>query len=519
MRGVGKDETVGFWDWAARAPERAAVIEVDGGEVSFGALFERVNRLGSALSGQGVGAGDAVAAVMRNRSDFIELILAAMNGGWYIVPINHHATTDDIAYILDNADARVAVVDEEFAGAVRPALDAAGIGEAGRIVVGAAPGYRPIEEVRAQGVAERPPSSVCGQIMQYTSGTTGRPKGVRRPIENRPADEAAREVAGYLRLFGVAPGGGAHLVTSPLYHTAVQTFTLAALHFGQTAVLMDKWTPEACLDLVQRHRITTTHMVATHFHRLLRLPEEKRANADMSSFKHVIHGAAPTPVEVKRAMIDWLGPVIYEYYGSSEVGGTMVNSEDWLARPGTVGKPFAISELKILDENENELGVREVGQIWMRQGDQGFSYHKDEGKTRRATKGKFIHVGDMGYVDEDGFLFLTGRDAEIIISGGVNIYPFEIEARLLAHPAVRDCGVIGAPNAEYGEEVKAVVELAHDIAPSAEMATSLIDHCRAGLSSISVPKSVDFLETLPRDPNGKLMKHKLRARYWPERDT
>lgn len=507
---------VNFWDWAAHEPDRIAVGEVDGTKVTFGALATRAHRTANALLARGLQPGDSIATVLRNRSECVELFLAALNCGWYYVPINHHGTADDIAYVVENSEAKAVFVDPEFAGVATTALDAVDFPADMRFARGEADGFVTMDALRAGQSAERPTGFPAGQVMQYTSGTTGRPKGVRRPVPSQSADELIVSMSWLLRIFGVEPGVGAHLVTSPMYHSAVHSISTAALHLGQAIEMMERWTPEECLTRIARDRITSTHMVATHFHRLLQLPDEVRANADVSSMTHAIHGAVPTPVDEKRAMIEWWGPVIYEYYGSSEVGGTAVTSQEWMERPGTVGRPFSISELKILDDDGDELGPRQIGHVWMRQGDQDFSYYKDAEKTAKNTRGRFIHVGDHGYVDEEGYLFLSGRDAEIIISGGVNIYPAAIEGCLLNHPAVRDCGVIGAPNREFGEEVKAVVELNDGWAADDATAAELIEHCRAHLSRITVPKSVDFVAELPRDPNGKLTKKKLRDRYWAQ---
>lgn len=506
-----------FWDWVHLDPDRIAIVEVDGREVTFGALAERTHATAHALKALGLRPGDAVATMMRNRSECYELFLAALNCGWYYVPINHHGTADDVWWVLDDAEVKAVFVEAEFAARVTPAADRVGLASMMRFSADAAGGFCLWADLRRDRPTTRPDSGVAGEVMQYTSGTTGRPKGVRRPIGDRSADEAVAATGWLLRVFGMTPGDGAHLVTAPIYHSAVHSTSIAALHFGQTVVLMEKWTADACLDLIERRRISSSHMVATHFHRLLQLPQARREAADVSSLTHILHGAAPTPVETKARMIEWLGPVIHEYYGSSEVGGTYVSAQDWLKKPGTVGLPFSISELRILDEAGQEVPTGTVGSIWMRQGDQRFSYHKDSDKTARSTRGQFIHVGDYGYVDEDGYLFLAGRDAEIIISGGVNIYPAAVEGRLLQHPAVRDCAVIGVPNAEFGEEVKAVVSLNDGVSPGVATEAALIAHCREDLSPIVCPRSIDFVDDLERDPSGKLRKRVLRDRYWPAR--
>ena len=352
--------------------------------------------------------------------------------------------------------------------------------------------------------------------MNYTSGTTGHPKGVLRPLREVDADAGANLQTWILSVFGLSNGPGAHLVNSPLYHTAVMNVGFAALHSGQTMVLIDEWDPELTLQLIERYRITSTHMVATHFHRLLSLPGEVREAYDHSSLTHVMHGAVPTPVDIKRRMLEWWGPVIYEYYGSSEVGGTIATPEHWLSKPGTVGCPFSISEVMILDDEGNEVPTGEPGWVYMCQGEDRFEYHKDKKKTARNKRGKFICVGDIGYLDEDGDLFLCGRDAEIIISGGVNIYPAAIEGYLLNHEAVADVAVVGVPDPEFGEQVKAVVVLKSGYPSNADMETELLDFCRAGLSHQTVPRSVDFVTELPRDPSGKLYKKRVRDAYWQD---
>lgn len=505
-----------FWAWAEADPQRVAVIETDGAVVTYGELAARAHRTAHALKARGLQPGDAIVTLLKNRSECLEVFLAALNCGWYYVPVNHHGTADDFWWILDNAEAKALFVEDAFLERAAEAADRSGLAPDRRISREGAAGWIGWDDLRAGQSDARPDSSIAGQVMQYTSGTTGRPKGVRRPVGGVSADDSISGLSFILGVYGMEPGDGAHLVCAPMYHSAVHSISVMALHYGQAIVMMEKWTPEECLEKIARYRVTTSHMVATHFHRLLQLPDEVRASADVSSLTHILHGAVPTPVETKRRMIEWWGPVIHEYYGSSEVGGTFVKAADWLKKPGTVGQPFSISEIKILDDDGNEVPTGQVGSIWMRQGEQQFSYYKDEAKTAKNTRGKFIHVGDYGYVDADGYLFLSGRDAEIIISGGVNIYPAAVEGRLLEHPWVRDCGVIGAPNAEYGEEVKAVVSLNPSASPGPETERALIDFCREALSHIVCPRSVDFVDDLERDPSGKLRKRQLRDRYWPK---
>jgi long-chain acyl-CoA synthetase len=304
-------------------------------------------------------------------------------------------------------------------------------------------------------------------------------------------------------------------VGSPLYHTAVLRFGGASIHFGHTLVLMDKWLPEEMLQLVERHRVTTSHMVPTQFHRLLSLPEEVRARYDLSSLRHMIHAAAPCPVDVKHRMIEWWGPVVDEYYAASEGGGTLVNTEEWLAKPGTVGRPWPISEIAIFDDagrRIEEPGV--IGTVYMAMQTGDFEYHKDRDKTAGNRIGRFFTVGDVGFLDEDGYLFLRDRKIDMIISGGANIYPAEIESVLLMHPKVGDVAVFGIPHEDWGEEVKAVVEPAEGVAPGPELAEDILAFCAGRLARFKTPRTVDFTEEMPRDPNGKLYKRKLRDPYW-----
>jgi len=305
------------------------------------------------------------------------------------------------------------------------------------------------------------------------------------------------------------------LVGSPLYHTAVLGFACGALQVGHTVVLMDKWTPEEMLRLVDERRVTYSHMVPTQFHRLLLLPDDVKQRYDLSPIRHMIHAAAPCPVETKRRMIEWWGPVIEEYYGSTEGGGTTVLAADWLEHPGTVGRAWSFSEIAIFDEDGNRLlEPRAVGAVAFRMEGVTFEYFKDEEKTAAGRLGDFVTVGDIGYLDDDGYLFLVGRKSDIVISGGANIYPAEVEAAILEHPGVRDVAVFGIPNADWGEEVKAVVEVADGQPADGAFADELLAFCATRLAKYKLPRSIDFSDELPRDPNGKLYKRALRDPYW-----
>jgi long-chain acyl-CoA synthetase len=350
------------------------------------------------------------------------------------------------------------------------------------------------------------PDPVVGSQMLYTSGTTGRPKGVYR-------DEASLGTAVTLARDAYRDGN-AHLLTGPLYHAAPLLFSLnAPLVAGVPIVLMPAWDPEEALRLIERHRVTHTHMVPTMFHQLLALPDDTRGRYDVSSLRNVLHGAAPCPVGVKQRLIDWLGPVVYEYYAATEGLGTWVDPRTWLRKPGTVGRPVPDDQVFVGNDDGEPLPAGEVGLVWFKASEVPFEYFKDRTKTDASYRGNYFTLGDMGYVDDDGFLFLTDRSANLIISGGVNIYPAEVDAVLLEHPAVADAAVIGVPNDEWGEEVLAVVEARAGTVPSPELADELIGFCRRRLAGYKCPQRVDFVDGLPRQDNGKIYKRLLRDQY------
>jgi long-chain acyl-CoA synthetase len=507
---------LGFWALARDEPEHLALVAPDGSAIAAGELLGRANQVVHALRGLGLVPGDVVATVLPNCPEMIELYLAALQAGWYLVPINHHLVAEEIAYILGDSGAKVLVGHERFAEACVDAASDAGIPSSACLAVGRITGFGSYRACRDAQPTTEPADRTLGEVMNYTSGTTGNPKGIFRGLSGVTPEAGALGLGGILFLFGVVPqSDDVHIVGSPLYHTAVLRFASASLHIGHTVVLMDKWLPEEMLALIERHRVTTSHMVPTQFHRLLALPEETKGRYDLSSLRHMIHAAAPCPVDVKHRMIEWWGPVIDEYYAASEGGGTLVTTQDWLRKPGTVGRPWPISEIAIFDDEGNRVTEPDViGTVYMSMQTGGFEYYNDPEKTRKNRIGSFFTVGDVGFLDEDGYLFLRDRKIDMIISGGVNIYPAEIEAALLRSPEVGDVAVFGIPNEDWGEEVKAVVEPAPGVAPSPELEAALVAFCREHLAGFKVPRSIDFVAELPRDPNGKLYKRRLRDPYW-----
>jgi long-chain acyl-CoA synthetase len=507
-----------FWPAAEREPERLALVEPDGRTWSAGALAARCNQGVHGLRARGLAHGDAVAVLLPNGEPLVATLLAVMQAGWHWVPLNTSLTADEAAWILADSGARAFVAHERYAEVAKAAADAAGVPAGARLAVGAIPGFAPFDDVLAGQPPSRPGDRLAGQFMQYTSGTTGRPKAVERATPALDPDRMAELLAPNLARYDLAPGGAhVHLVTSPMYHMAPLSFGYFSLHFGHPVVLMDRFDAEAALAAIERHRVTTTHMVPTQLHRLMLLPEATRRRYDVSSLFRVMHAAAPCPPELKRRLLEWWGPILIEYYGASEGGGTLVRADEWLARPGTVGRPWPGAGVRVLDDEGKDLPPGQVGTVYLKL-TMEFAYKGDPEKTRAARRGEWFTVGDMGWLDDEGWLFLSDRKIDMIISGGVNVYPAEVEAALLAHPAVGDAAVFGVPNEEWGEEVKAVVEPAPGRAGDDALREELLAHCRARLAGYKCPRTLDFTSALPRDANGKLYKRKLRGPYWAGRE-
>lgn len=488
--------------------------------------FEReVERAATSMLASGIGAGDAVAILLRNDFAFFVASLAARWIGAFATPINWHATPDEIGYVLADSGARLLVAHDDLAAPL-----AGRLGETLLVSVptppeiasayALAPSAPLPEAVRwadwlADEASEAPPQGPGGaSVVIYTSGTTGKPKGVRRrPLQ---PEHLAAQVDMLIHGYGLQPGETMRiLMTGPMYHSAPNSYGLAAAGMAETIVLEPRFDAEELLALVAEHRITHMHVVPTMFVRLLKLPADVRAAYDISSLRFVVHGAAPCPVEVKRQMIDWWGPVIHEYYGSTETGLiTGHGSADALARSGTVGRALPGVTLRVLTDAGSEAAAGEIGDIYVKSRSvPDFTYHGRDAERTEIERDGFVTIGDIGWIDEDGFLFLCDRRRDMIISGGVNIYPAEIEAALLAIDGVRDAAVFGIPDPEFGEAVCAYVQPDEGETPDAGALRSQLGET---LSRYKLPKVIEFANELPREDSGKIFKRRLREPYWTD---
>lgn len=499
---------IGFRHFAQRDPHAVAVVEARGPRWSYGRLAGLVYSTARALRGAGLSVGDAVAIVAPNCAEYLAVYLAAIEAGLYVVPINWHLADGEIAYVLEDSQAK-AVVAHARLGRVRLAALRRLAADRLAICIGSAPGFAALRELAAA-CAPRPIDGPKGRVMAYTSATTGRPKGVLLPLEN--ADAAVAKTIAWHRSLGIQPGeGNVHLCASMLYHSAPLDGAITALRMGHRVVLADGWQPKTLLALIDRHRVTTSFMVPAMFVRLLKLAPEIKRRYSTASLRLVIHGGAPCPADVKREMLEWWGPVISESYGAAEAQGTIASAAEWLAGPGTVGRPIPGSAVEIVDDAGRALPPGEPGRVYLKPftGDR-FAYKGDPERTRASYRGDFVTVGDVGYLDERGYLFLCGRRADLILSSGMNIYPAEIEHVLIRHPAVADCAVVGVPHALLGEVPKAFVQPMPGVVPGRELTLALLRFLRARLSPMKLPKRIEYTHAIPRDPNGKLYRRLLR---------
>jgi long-chain acyl-CoA synthetase len=503
---------------AAERPDHPAVIVAETGWTqTYAELDAAANRLSRVWRSIGLQPGDHVAFCLENHPRFLEIVWGCEYAGLIYTACSSRLTTDELAYIIGDCGARAFITSAYKAEQAEELLSLTPAIELRLMLDTTIAGYESYEELTAAESSDPLDGRVGGVDMLYSSGTTGMPKGVLPKLDLVPIEQRGTPVYGMLRaVFGMHESA-VYLTPAPMYHAAPLRFSMSSQMFGATVVMMEHFDPQGLLDTIERFRVTHTQVVPTMFVRLLKLPEEVRAAADVSSLQVVIHAAAPCPVPIKRQMIEWFGPVIHEYYAGTEGNGfCYCNSEMWLAHPGTVGMPINC-KVHIVGDDGEELPQGQTGAVYF-EGGRPFEYHNDPGKTAgsRHRQG-WTTIGDVGYVDADGFLFLTDRKAYMIISGGVNVYPQEAENVLVTHPAVIDAAVFGIPNDDFGEEVKAVVqplEMPADDEAAAALASELIRYCRSQLADVKCPRTIDFRPELPRHPTGKLYKRLLKDEYW-----
>ena len=507
----------------ARAnPDKAAAIMADTGErVTFGELNERSTRLAHFLRSQGLQPGDVVALFMENNLRYHETYWAGVRSGLHVCAVNKFLTAEEAAYIINDSGAKAMVTSAAMAPVAEAMTsDIPGCGV--RLALdGPVAGFESYEDALAGASTKPMDNEIRGDFMNYSSGTTGRPKGIRRAPTGIPFSENSNLDNLVCGVYGIN-SDTVYLSPAPLYHAAPLGFTAGVQFAGGTIVIMPKFDAAEALRHLERHKITHSQWVPTMFVRMLKLDPAERAGHDFSAHKVAIHAAAPCPVDVKHQMIDWWGPIIHEYYGGTELNGfTIVNSEEWLAHPGSVGRSI-LGQLHICDEAGEELPTGEAGVVYFEREEMPFEYHNDPEKTEAAKHPKhplWSKLGDVGYVDEDGFLYLTDRESFMIISGGVNIYPQEIEDRIVMHPKVTDVAVFGVPNPDFGEEVKAVVQPAPGVETGVALEEEIIAYAKEHLAHYKAPRSVDFQDELPRLETGKLYKRILKDAYWGKKDS
>lgn len=499
--------TFGFRHFATHDPDALAVVDGRGQRWTRGALLTLTDRLAHGFAAHGLAVGDVIAIAAPNCAEFLAAYLAGLAAGLYVVPINWHLAEPEMSYLLTDSGAK-AIVTHTRLGTRRLAA----LGRAGKLklAIGGAPGFVALEEFAARHSAEAPRRPL-GRQLPYTSATTGLPKGVLRPLAG--AEQSIGRFVAWQRSVGVElESGHIHLTASMLYHAAPLDYARAALEMGHTVVLLDGWTPELLLHTIAARRVTTAFMVPSLFVRLLRLDATVRARYSLASLRFVVHGGGPCAAQIKRAMLAWWGDVLFESYGACEAQGTLVSPSEWRANEGTVGRPIPGSKLMILGDDGRELPPGQIGAVYLTPytGD-SFQYLGDAAKTRDCLRGDYVTVGDRGYLNEAGYLFLVGRESELIVSSGMNIYPAEIEQVLLAHEAVVDCAVVGAPDALRGEVPLAFVELAQGHTACSQLSRVLLSHLAARLAAQKLPRRIEYVAALPRDPNGKLLRRRLVA--------
>lgn len=505
---------------ATTTPDKPAYIMANSGVViTYGELETRSNQIAQMFRALNLNKGDVIALFMENTPEFLQIAWAAQRSGLYFTAISSRLTASEVEYIIKDANAKTLFTSQGLADTAKQ-IPALCNGVIFINVGGEIEGYQNFEEM----VSGQPKTPIADQAagtdMLYSSGTTGKPKGVRRALPETAFDEPDA-VAGLMTLLYKANPNMIYLTPAPLYHAAPLRFTMSAQRLGGTSIIMEHFDPEQCLGLIEKYKITHSQFVPTMFVRMLKMPSSVRAKYDVSSMQVAIHAAAPCPMEIKKQMIEWWGKIIYEYYAGTEGNGfCAIDSDEWLEHVGSVG-PAITGILHICDESGKEVSVGDEGVIYF-ENENEFSYHNDPEKTKESkhpSKDSWTSLGDIGRLDEDGYLYLTDRKAFMIISGGVNIYPQEAENIIINHPKVADVAVIGVPNEDFGEEVKAVVQPLNWSDASDELGEEIIAYCKQQLSAIKCPKSVDFEAELPRHATGKLYKRLLRDRYWGKKDS
>jgi long-chain acyl-CoA synthetase len=508
------DQRLGVWCIAQEHPDAPAVVASPSGvTLTFGELAGRAHQVVHALRNRGLGRGDIVAYALPNDVDVVVWQLATGESGLRSIALNPALSNDELRAILEHSGAAAVVVHADLAARLGSFEELASV----RLLVsvgGPVPGFVAQDELVAGHPTTLPEDRTLGGPISYSSGTTGKPKAIHRPLPEVDPDRSYNGMKQFGQAFQFLPFDGVHLVSAGMHHGGCAGFYLGALNVGQALAIMGKFDAEGALTLIERHRVTTAYMVPTQFVRLLRLPEPTRTSYDVSSLKVVVHSAAPCPLEIKKQMFDWWGPIIWESYGGMEGAATVAKPHRWLEKPGTVGRTVRGMKVTIQDDAGLLLPATEIGHVYIESETESFEYGGDPELTRSVHRGRAFTLGDLGYLDEDGYLFLCDRAKDMIISGGVNIYPAEVEGILSSHPAVGDVAVIGVPDAEWGEQVKAVVELHAGVLPSDELADELIAYCRERLAGFKCPRSVDFRDCLPRTDGGKLVKRLLRDEYW-----
>ena len=504
--------------WAKVFPDKPAAVDAASGQVrTYQELDDRSNRLARLLRHKGLRRGDHICVFMENNLAYFDVVWAAFRSGLYVTTVNRYLTAEEAGYIVDNSESKALVASmavAETAARIPPHAPSCGLL---LMADGAAGGFDELDNALAGYPAEPLTEQPTGGFMLYSSGTTGRPKGILRPLPETSIDDDGGPVAGLQRALWGFDENAVYLSPAPLYHSAPIGFCHSVQALGGTVVMLRRFDPVQALQAIDDHKVTHSQWVPTMFTRMLKLTDAERDGFDLSSHKVAIHAAAPCPEEVKRRMFDWWGPILYEYYGGTEMNGfTHCGPAEWLARPGTVGKAI-LGTIHICGEDGAELPNGTPGIVYFELPQMPFEYLKDAQKTKDAQHplhANWSALGDVGRLDDDGYLYLTDRATFMIISGGVNIYPQEVEDALALHPKIADVAVIGVPNEEMGEEVKAVVRPAPGVTGDAALEAEIMGYARERIAHYKCPKSVDFRAELPRLPTGKLYKRLLKDEYW-----